>query len=92
MQSQPIPPVNLKHPKWVKHLIATIPILGYHKIHCLMHTGVLSAYVCISYACLVLREKRALNPLGLEPSCRCWELNPHALQEQPVLLNAETSL
>lgn len=27
-----------------------------------------------------------------ETLCECWELNPDCLEEQPVLLTAETSL
>jgi hypothetical protein len=27
-----------------------------------------------------------MDPLKLELSCRCWELNPCLLEEQPVLL------
>lgn len=42
-------------------------------------------------------QKRASNLLGqvtqgCELPCRCWELDPGPLEEQPVLLSAEPSL
>jgi hypothetical protein len=37
---------------------------------------------------------RALDPItdGCEPPCGCWELNSGPLEEQSVLLTAESSL
>ena len=39
-------------------------------------------------------EERALDPItdGCQPPCGCWELNTGLLEEQSVLLTAESSL
>ena len=44
-------------------------------------------------SCLQTHQKRASNFItdGCEPLCGCWDLNSGPLEEQLVLLTAETS-
>jgi hypothetical protein len=52
-------------------------------------------YLCIWVHCSCqTHQKRASDPItdGFEPPCGCWELNPGPLEEQSVLLAAESSL
>jgi hypothetical protein len=45
-------------------------------------------------SCLQTHQKRASDPIidGCEPPCGCWELISGPLEEQSVLLTAESSL
>lgn len=36
-------------------------------------------YICVLHVCLVPLAARVID--GCEPPCRCWELNPHPLQD-----------
>lgn len=57
-----------------------------------------SMNVCVRHACSTYRGQKVLHFLGTgltggdEPLCGCWELNPHLLEEQFVLLTTEPSL
>jgi hypothetical protein len=48
-------------------------------------------YAC-AHTCVLRGLKRALDPLELELSCGCWELNPDPLQEQQIPLTAKMPL
>jgi hypothetical protein len=64
-----------------------------------MCLGILPTYISINHVhawCLQWPEQGVRSPgAGItdhcEPPCRCWELNPGPLQEQPVLLTTEPS-
>jgi hypothetical protein len=59
-------------------------------------------FLCVSVSACVYMEHTVLQSpekgigfpgwYGCEPPCGCWELNPGPLQEQQVLLTAETPL
>jgi hypothetical protein len=53
-------------------------------------------YIHGCFACMCLCEGVRTPGIGIidcyELPCRCWELNPDPLQEQPVLLTTDPSL
>jgi hypothetical protein len=51
-------------------------------------------YIEVHCSCLQTHQKRASDLItdGCEPPCGCWDLNSGPLEEQSVLLTAETSL
>jgi hypothetical protein len=58
------------------------------------HMAIFILYMWVHCHCLQTHQKRALDPMidGCEPPRGCWKLNSGLLEEQSVLLTAESSL
>jgi hypothetical protein len=56
--------------------------------------NIFTLFIWVYCSYLQTHQKRASDPItdGCEPPCGCWELNSGALEEQSVLLTAESSL
>jgi hypothetical protein len=91
----PLPLIHLSH-SWTRNLVQDLYTIGKWGAMCIpaLKKGLLIWFIWVDCICLQTHQKKAPDPItdGCEPPCGCWELNLGPLEEQSVLLTAESSI